>query len=417
MNSHHDWFTADRQLTSIQVFVLSCGVVESFSSESFQEKIKIRFSHHKDFETLPGSCLFMMALETCNASVFHVVEGAKKKLEALDLNSHPGENVTNLAGKAQRLLKIMAGTNAVPVNTGLTLLIKLTHTSSETFNRKVFVLLDDVMTLESEYELTDPCLFAKDVNYKKCGPLALIATIWASHGMLLSQQHWLASAASLPQSNNSSVPTSGSSGAGTAPLNGRKFYAVKVITSCATVLFLHQQMEQTLQLADALHQRTHRYVARTHYIPGPVNAMADDASCLWHLTDTDLLTHFDSHYPQLTSWTLRTLTPTMASALTGAIFKKRRVPESLSSAVSPPIPLSASGRPLYRARHRTLLIRLSRGPHPCFAALCPPISHRRSVPQPSPRAISHCGRRLMKGGAGVCRVGGPGPLSKPVWRP
>jgi hypothetical protein len=69
-------------------FQLSRGVVESFFSESFQEKIEIRFSHREDFELLPGYCLFMMALETCNASVFHDVEGAKKKLKALDLNSY-----------------------------------------------------------------------------------------------------------------------------------------------------------------------------------------------------------------------------------------------------------------------------------------------------------------------------------------
>jgi hypothetical protein len=59
------------------------------------------------------------------------------------------------------LLKIMAGAYAVPVNTGSTLLMKLSHTPSEIFNRKVFALLDEVMTLESEYELKDSRLFTK----------------------------------------------------------------------------------------------------------------------------------------------------------------------------------------------------------------------------------------------------------------
>ena len=53
---------------------------------------------------------------------------------------------------------------------------------------------------------------------------------------------------------------------------------------------------------NALHQRAHRYVARHHYIPGPVNLMADDASQRWDLSDTALLTHFNLHYPQTTSW-------------------------------------------------------------------------------------------------------------------
>ena len=39
------------------------------------------------------------------------------------------------------------------------------HTSSEICNHKIFALLDEVMTLESEYELKDPHLFAKDVNH------------------------------------------------------------------------------------------------------------------------------------------------------------------------------------------------------------------------------------------------------------
>ena len=80
---------------------LSRTVVESLLTETFQEKIEIRFGHRDDFEFLPGSCLFMMALETCNASAFYDVEGARKKLESLELSSYPGENVTEFASEAQ----------------------------------------------------------------------------------------------------------------------------------------------------------------------------------------------------------------------------------------------------------------------------------------------------------------------------
>ena len=206
-------------------FQLSRGVVESFFSESFLEKIEIRFNHLDDFDTLPGSCLFMMALETCNASVFHDVEGAKKKLEALNLSDYPGENVTDLSSEAQRLLKIMTGAYALPVNTGSSLLMKLTNTSSEIFNRKIFALLDTVMTLESEYELKDPRLFTNDRDYARYGPLGLVASIQASHGLLLSQQRWPALASSLPQSNNSTVSSdSAADYGGTVSLNGRKCF-------------------------------------------------------------------------------------------------------------------------------------------------------------------------------------------------
>jgi hypothetical protein len=40
----------------------------------------IRFKHHTDFEDLPGSCLFLMALDMCNASALHDVAGAKESL-------------------------------------------------------------------------------------------------------------------------------------------------------------------------------------------------------------------------------------------------------------------------------------------------------------------------------------------------
>ena len=56
---------------------------------------------------------------------------------------------------------------------------------------------------------------------------------------------------------------------------------------------------------NALHQRAHRYVARHHVIAGTANFMADDASRLWHLSDAELLTHFNYTYPQSTSWELQ----------------------------------------------------------------------------------------------------------------
>jgi hypothetical protein len=52
----------------------------------------------------------------------------------------------------------------------------------------------------------------------------------------------------------------------------------------------------------ALHQRFHRYYSCLFFIPGRLNATADDRSRLWHLTDTEPLTHFDLHYPQTASW-------------------------------------------------------------------------------------------------------------------
>ena len=52
----------------------------------------------------------------------------------------------------------------------------------------------------------------------------------------------------------------------------------------------------------SLHQRHFRYKPDVHYISGPANAMADDCSRKWNLTDAQLLTYFNLRYPQTVSW-------------------------------------------------------------------------------------------------------------------
>jgi hypothetical protein len=166
-------------------------VFESTVTDSFLEKLTVRYSHRKDVDYLPGSCLFMMALDACNASVSHDVDGARLKLEAMTLDSYPGENITDFASDAQKQLKIMNGGYAMPIHTGSGILKKLTKTSCE--------LLDLVKTMEHEYKLVDPKTLASDKDYTTLGPLGIIVTLQATHGALLTEHDWLALAASLPE--------------------------------------------------------------------------------------------------------------------------------------------------------------------------------------------------------------------------
>ena len=76
----------------------------------------------------------------------------------------------------------------------------------------------------------------------------------------------------------------------------------------------------------ALHQRHHKYLSKVEYLPGRSNVMADDASRRWDLTDQNLLTHFNSLYPQKLPWRLSHLPPRMNSALTSSLFRKRLQP-------------------------------------------------------------------------------------------
>jgi len=68
-----------------------------------------------------------------------------------------------------------------------------------------------------------------------------------------------------------------------------------VITTKAATYLLHLH---------ALHQPHHHYTMTYNYIPGLANAMADDCSHLWHLSDPALLMYFNLCYPQTNGWTL-----------------------------------------------------------------------------------------------------------------
>ena len=93
----------------------------------------------------------------------------------------------------------------------------------------------------------------------------------------------------------------------------------------------------------ALHQRHYGYTAQHAHIPGRCNGMADDASRRWDLTNSQLLAHFDSTYPQATPWTWRDLPRGMLSSLTSALQKHRPAPESFLPRETPRIARGSNG--------------------------------------------------------------------------
>ena len=93
----------------------------------------------------------------------------------------------------------------------------------------------------------------------------------------------------------------------------------------------------------AIHQRLHRYVPRHDYIPGGSNPLADDASRLFHLADSQLLTHFNSTYPQRHSYHYATPNPSMVSAVTSALLKKPYNVASLQDETPAPTPTGDPG--------------------------------------------------------------------------
>jgi hypothetical protein len=93
----------------------------------------------------------------------------------------------------------------------------------------------------------------------------------------------------------------------------------------------------------AIHQRYHRYFPLHSYLPGKLNAMADDASRLWSLSDNELLTHFDASYPQRRSWHTYQPRNVMNSAVILALHRKRSEPASFLEEPKQPIPIGRTG--------------------------------------------------------------------------
>ena len=92
-----------------------------------------------------------------------------------------------------------------------------------------------------------------------------------------------------------------------------------------------------------IHQRFHRYVPSHDYIPGLSNPMADDASRLFNLNDSQFLHHFHTNYNVQTR-SFQTWTPSkqIISAVTSALRKKMSKPLSLLVEPPPPIPTGPS---------------------------------------------------------------------------
>ena len=123
-----------------------------------------------------------------------------------------------------------------------------------------------------------------------------------------------------------------------------------------------------LRLA-ALHQRQYRYKSRFFHIAGKTNAMADDASRLWHLSDAEFLAYFNATYPQSEPWQLRHLRSEMRSALTLSLLRKRATPPEILSEPSRETATSDGGRSSAKRTTSTPSSRTSMMPYPTSKSL------------------------------------------------
>ncbi|MGL4807582.1 MAG: hypothetical protein ACRC4O_02450, partial [Giesbergeria sp.] len=102
------------------------------------------------------------------------------------------------------------------------------------------------------------------------------------------------------------------------------------------------------------HQRAYAYCSRVHYLPGPVNVMADDSSRLQRLSPTAFHSHLAQHFPQPPAWHQQTLRSEMASLLISALRCTPHTPLSSPRLVAPKLARSRTGAPSVPNKERTL---------------------------------------------------------------
>ena len=69
----------------------------------------------------------------------------------------------------------------------------------------------------------------------------------------------------------------------------------------------------------AMHQRFHRYFPRVNFVSGVDNLISDRPSRSVDLTDNQLLTYLETHFPQPLSWQMWSPLPKLASGIASAL--------------------------------------------------------------------------------------------------
>ena len=90
----------------------------------------------------------------------------------------------------------------------------------------------------------------------------------------------------------------------------------------------------------SMHQRHYRYIHEVGFINGDRNGMSDTLSRAWHLSDAQILTHFDSMYPQTKPWRMCQLPSASLSALISCLDTK---PSDPASYLRPELPKKIPG--------------------------------------------------------------------------
>jgi hypothetical protein len=138
----------------------------------------------------------------------------------------------------------------------------------------------------------------------------------------------------------------------------------------------------------ALQQRQTGHVQRFEHLAGIRNSMADDASRLWHHTDTNRLSYFDSRYPQTEPWQMHHLSQPVHSELISLLSRQKWQPASLPNVPKPRAFTGTSGSVSVMTCASTPVSSISETPSPSFKSSCEDSDKESWPPVASPSQLA-----------------------------
>lgn len=107
---------------------LSRLTIEGLTHPDLRAQVVVQYDEQMNFKRLPGQVYLMMILNVCHASFAFKLDDASDKLRELKLIDYPGENVSQFANEAQRLVKVIMGSYTLPYQLGSQLVRKIYDT-------------------------------------------------------------------------------------------------------------------------------------------------------------------------------------------------------------------------------------------------------------------------------------------------
>ena len=103
---------------------------------------------------------------------------------------------------ALKYINVMKGAFSLPTDLGSTLLMKVSNTGTEIFNRQMMDHYTITDAIERRYKMKDPKLMLADPQYYEFGPVGCCSFLQENYAILFTQKRWLALAES-PSANES----------------------------------------------------------------------------------------------------------------------------------------------------------------------------------------------------------------------